>query len=134
MNHNHKAYFAIEKRLRNMGIDVDRAELIHEMTDGQSQSLKELDRDAYATLIRRLNSHFAFDQDKSWQQNPKNRMRRKVWTLLVCKMGYTEEQMEGWVEKYSKYKKPLREHSEAELKVLVTQAEAVYQSFIKGVR
>lgn len=68
----------------------------------------------------------------SVEEMRKDRMRKKVFSLMVHQMGYTKEQMLRWVVEYSPYKKPLNDHDYTELVKLVTQVEIVYNKHLKA--
>ena len=129
---NYKAYFSLEGQLKQLGFVVDRKDFILSFTGGRTDSLKELSNEEYGRFIHWISERFDFSS-KDWQQTPENRMRRKIYALFVYQMGYSKERLEQWCVKYGKYNKPLNLHSYQELVVLVTQAENVYQSFIKSI-
>ena len=127
----YKEYFAIEKKMRSMGWHGDRAELIESFTNGRKSSLRELSVKEYRAFIASLNADKkAKPEDNDWQNSPENIMRRKVYSLFVYKMQYSEPQFHKWCVKYGKFHKPLQEHTYNELVELVSQAEKVYASFI----
>lgn len=139
---NYRVYFALEKRLRDMGNNIERKELIEDFTEGKKSSLKELSAQQYRELCNWITQTFKLNETQAksdWQNSPENQMRRKIITLFI-KMGYTTasgkidlEKLDKWAEQYGHLKKPLNKYNRLELPKLVSQAEAVYYSFIKSV-
>ena len=129
-----KQYFAIEKKLNAQGNNLTRAELIENFTEGEKTSLKALSEYEFKELVITLSRTLRMTKpNKDWMKSPDNKMRRKVYGLFVKKMGYTKEGMNQWCINKGKYHKPLNDHSRKELVHLVTQAELVYESFLKEV-
>ncbi|MBN2668768.1 MAG: hypothetical protein JXR60_06020 [Bacteroidales bacterium] len=132
----YKAYFTIEKKLKAQGFVGERADLIEQFTDGKKSSLRELtDRQYKAFIIWLTNqaSGNSSNTKEDWQKSPANIMRRKVYSLFITKMDYSEDEFNAWLLKYGKFHKPLQEHSEHELVQLTSQAEAVYKSWVKEI-
>lgn len=130
------AYFSIESKIKGLGFQVDRSDLIDEYTNGNKNSLRDLSEWEYKEFIKWLNpilQNLQTLKKKDWQNSPENRMRRKIIALFVHRMDYTLEDLDYWCEKFGKFKKKLNDHSLEELSQLVTQAEKVYESFIKSV-
>ncbi len=132
---NYSAYFAIEKKIKSTGADIDRADLISQFTDGKKNSLRELTDKQYFAFLHFLNNRIAPKPEvhnglDDWQNTPSNNMRRKVYSLMVTQMRYTQAHMEEWLLKYSVHKKKLQEHTERELVDLVSQVEQVYASWV----
>jgi len=83
-------------------------------------------------LINDLRQKTSYNQES-------DTMRKKIISLFR-KMSYTLPDgkvdmcaVEVWTEKYGYLHKPLNNYTYAELPKLVTQAQAVYQSFLKSV-
>lgn len=129
-----KQYFAIEKRIKQNGFDVDRKELVETFTNGKKKGLSKLSYFEYNAFIAWIKERFDLGNKADWQNSPENKMRRKIWTLFVFQMKYSEAEMNTWCQTYGKFKKPLNQHYHDELVELLSQAEMVYQSFIKGLR
>lgn len=129
----YKAYFAIESQIKQLGVHVTRAELVEGFTNGVKSGLSDLTATEYNMFISWLQSHFDVNKNKGWQDTSENKMRRKIWVLFCQKMGFSKKEMYTWAIKKGKFKKPLKEHNLQELTVLVTQAEKVYESFLKEV-
>lgn len=130
----YKAYFAIEKQIKSNGISIERDELIQTFTEGKKCSLKSLSHGEYKEFLKWLKQSFQIGnkpkKNVNWQNSPANRMRRKVYSLFVLKMGYTEAEMNKWCVTHGAYKKRLQDHSEYELVHLVSQAEQVHNKYI----
>ena len=121
-------YFAVAKKLEKQGHQICRAELISQFTAGKKNSLRELTDQEYkyfvADLSRRLND---------FKNSPENKMRQKVYALLVYKMKFSESEMNSWCVSYSRAHKPLNEHDYQELILLVHQAQQMYNSHIAAI-
>lgn len=131
---NYSYYFAIEKQLKNIGYDVDRKELIMQFTGGKKDSLRELRPHEYIKFIDYLKTRFNMNFKGVKKRDAIVKMRQKVYVLFVLKMGYSVANYESWMLQYSKFKKPIDAHTEHELTQLVTQAEAVYKSYLREIK
>ena len=137
---NYGQYFALEKKLKASGFDGDRTALVSQFTDGKKTSLRALTDRQYKAFILWLNNYANAptvgknkNERGSWQDTAENRMRRKIYSLFVTKMGYEKEQFYAWVVKYGKFHKALQEHNNNELTALTTQAEQVYKSWVEEI-
>jgi hypothetical protein len=117
-----------------MGFEPERADLIETFTNGKKTSLRALSSREYMNFIDYLKRTFKLKSGGKWQNSAENKMRRKLWSLFVHKMGYDEAMLKAWVVSYGKFHKPLKQHTKAELIELVSQAELVYKSWLKEVR
>jgi hypothetical protein len=141
-------YFALERSIKELGFDVERSELIEQFTDGQKKSLKELSADEYTRFTTWLHTTFIQGGSRSdgrsthstaanSKYGPLNVMRRKLLALFF-KMGYQKngksnvQAVDAWCRKYGKFHKGLNEMDGAELPAVITQAEAMYQTFLEG--
>lgn len=128
---NYKAYFALESKLKRMGLRAERSELVSSFTKGAKSGLSQLTPQEYKAFIRFLQTMVGSktnqERNRDWQNTPQNRMRRKVYALLVHKLGYEESEMHQWVKKYSAAKCHLQKHSYGELVSLVSQIEQMFQ-------
>lgn len=124
---NNKLYFLLQK----LGIDSElKQEMVYRFTNGRTSKSSEMNRNECQAMINELsNSPTIGKEDK---------MRKKIISLFR-KMGYTTNDnkinmsaVESWVLKYGYLKKPLNKYRYNELPKLVSQAETVYQSFIKS--
>src|SRR5690606_6366891 len=124
---NNKLYFLLQK----LGIDAElKQEMVYRFTNGRTSKSSEMNRNECQAMLNELsNSPTIGKEDK---------MRKKIISLFR-KMGYTTNDnkvnmsaVESWVLKYGYLKKPLNTYRYNELPKLVSQAETVYQSFIKS--
>ncbi|MCO5258892.1 MAG: hypothetical protein M9916_01995 [Crocinitomicaceae bacterium] len=144
---NYAAYFAIEKKLKQNGFNLERSELIEQFTNNAKHSLKELTPFEYKEFLRWLNSTLnntpssqAREDGAARYESPeearKQRQRKKIIALLV-KIGFLKddkadmERIYAWVLKYGYKHKPLNQYTEQELPELVHQAEQFYKSHIE---
>ncbi len=138
---NYGQYFALEKKMKASGFDGDRTALVSQFTNGKKTSLRALTDRQYKAFIAWLNNYTNGETVGSnnktaqgaWQNTPENRMRRKIYSLFVTKMGYTKEQFYGWVVKYGRFHKEFQELGNDELTALTTQAEQVYKSWVEEI-
>jgi hypothetical protein len=137
MMSSYAAYFSIEKKLKNSGVNVDRTDLVHSFTNGKKDSLRALTPFEFREFIRWLNSTFSKHHDEL--ELKCNNMRRKIISLFI-KIGWVEngqadmERIYAWVIKSGLLKKPLKEYSYQELPALVSQVECIYKKFIENVQ
>lgn len=130
---NYATYFAIEKQLKSAGASVDRKDLIHAFTEGVKNSLKDLTEYEYREFIKHMN---ALLQKAKTSGGPADRQRKKI-IALFCNMGYVKDgsadmkSIHSWCEKYGHLKVNLNGYHGADLTKLVSQAEEVYNSFIR---
>lgn len=130
----YKPYFAIEKRIKNLGVNVHRSELIHSFTEGKKESLKALNEWEYKEFLKWLKSSFNLDSKKPWQGTPEDKMRKKMIQLFVHEMNYTMKGLNDWCIKFGCYHKPLNDHDKNELsKILSIAKEKVYPNYMKNV-
>lgn len=133
----YKAYFAIEKSLKRKGFTETREDYIRKFTAGKKNGLSQLSAWEYKELIKWLKSVFQNNEAKvaaDKYNTPENKMRRKIISLLKHKMNYTMADIDKWCMKYSAQHKTLQQHTLDELPTLVTQAENLYKSFLKGIK
>lgn len=133
---NYSTYFAIEKRLKELGAQPDRAELIATFTEGKKSSLKDLSDMQYKMFCNWLSQKLSTKEAENARFNsPANRMRRKV-IALFAKMDYTiddkadMERINKWCIKYGQFHKQLNDHTAPELIKLTAQVEQVYKSYL----
>lgn len=131
---NYSRYFALEKKLKQNGHIAERQELIHTFTDGRKEGLKSLTETEYREFCRWIELKFNPNTNSKECDN----MRKKI-IMLFRKMEYTlpggksdMKAIYSWVIKYGYQKKPLNQYAYNELPKLVSQAEAVYKSYVKN--
>jgi len=135
----YKHYFAIEKKLKNQGLESSRAELIENFTNGKKNSLKELSHREYNEFILWLNRQAGNTKPtKDWRNSIEDTKRKKVISLLKT-IGYIKEggkadmeRINAWCEQRGKFKKQLNKHTSAELSKLIYQAEIMYGKHVAG--
>jgi len=135
---NYKEYFAIEKTLRNKGFDFDRSELIDQFTNGKKKGLTALSAWEYKEFLLWLNRSFQNQPQQPTDSERKDKMRKKIIAIL-CKMGYKKPQggadmprIQEWATKYGATHKTFNAYSYIELTQLVTQAELMYNKYLKA--
>lgn len=136
---NYAQYFAIEKKLKSQGFDFERHELISQFTDNKKDSLKGLSYFEYAEFLRWINKKFAAMPSPEQELKDKCQLMRRKLIALFYKMNYRTPEgksdmvrINQWCAKYGKFHKELNGHSYQELTQLLTQAEAVYKSYIQS--
>ena len=87
-----KTYFAIEKKIKSKGFDVERPELVETFTNGRKKRLSKLNISAYNAFIIWLSNKFNINEDTNWQNTPANKMRRKIWSYLLNKCNILKHQ------------------------------------------
>jgi len=132
----YRTYFEIEKRLNELGANLNRVELIETYTEGRKNSLKELSAWEYKTFCNWLSQRLASTQAEHARGNsPANRMRHKI-IALFAKMDYVNDdradmdRINKWCVKYGQYHKQLNDHNAQELIKLTAQVEQVYKSYL----
>ncbi|MBC6425213.1 MAG: hypothetical protein GDA51_01815 [Ekhidna sp.] len=126
-----------------MGYDVERSEVVLEVSGGRTCSLRQLSAAEYAHLLQRLRHFLPRGRDEVSENN----MRRKV-IALFRKMGYEQAvidekgrmqfaadmpAIEAWVKKYGKFHKSLNRHTKKELAQLVSQVELMNKKDMKAI-
>lgn len=139
---NFKTYFAIEKKIKAQGFDIEREDIISQFTEGKKSGLSALTPTEYRELIKWLNVRFPSPKPVKTPtpaQAKINLQRRKIISIFR-QMGY--ELPDGkadmakiytWVEDYGYLKKPLNKYQLNEIPRLVYQAEKVLESFLKSI-
>lgn len=133
-----KTYFAIESKLKKQGFNFDRSELIGTFTADKKKGLSELTDHEYREFINWLNKRFPASKLNVPPEEEKMQLQRRKIIALFRKMGYQKDnkadmvRIYGWVLKYGYLNKSLKLYNSEELPMLVTQAENVYKSFLKG--
>lgn len=127
-------YFAIEQRMSEVGMHIDRAEIIADFTEGRTESLKDLTVSEYRELIQSLNAminHHKIQFDKN------NQMRRKVIAILT-QCGYVEhnradmQRINQWCISHGHKHCILNEYDTDGLRILITQAENMLKTQIEA--
>lgn len=134
---NFSTYFAIEKKMKRIGVQLDRSEWVSIFTDGSKSSLTTLTPTEYREFIVFMNQSLKKEQistDRELKQ------RRKV-IALFAQMGYVTEEMKSdmkrineWCVKYGHKHVELNHYHGADLTKLVSQAQETYNSFIHDIK
>lgn len=129
---NYSQFYALQKKLIQSGHKTTKEDLVADYTEGRTTSLRELSDTEFKELIASLNKMLNTTKAANWQNTAENKMRRKIIAILGHQMKYTMIHIDQWCTNYGKFKKPLNDHSHAELVKLITQAEQYYQSHMKA--
>lgn len=138
---NFKTYFAIEKKIKAQGFDIEREDIISQFTEGKKSGLSTLTPTEYRELIKWMNGRFPSEKTVKTPtpaQAKINLQRRKIISIFR-QMGYEQNgkadmaRIYKWVEDYGYLKKPLNKYQLNEIPRLVYQAEKVLESFVKSI-
>lgn len=130
-------YFAIEKDMNALGMNIDREVELIDFTGGTIKSMKELDNVSYLAFCFHMTSKLYAERVKI--KESENKQRRKI-IALFCQMGYKigekadMPRIHAWCEKSGHLHKNLNYYHGKDLVTLVSQAEQVYNSFLKGLK
>lgn len=116
----------ISTLLRLTGLEGQKAALVAGISNGRTESRKDLTYAEGMELIKYLQGEAAKVQDSS------NQMRRKM--IAKChNMGWAPAvpSLDAWCREKGYLKKPLMEYTAKELPKLVSQFDKVYQSHIR---
>ncbi len=110
-----------------------KAELAFTYSAGRTSSTSELNQDEVKALINFLK------KEAKQPDSPKEKMVRKIlsmahemrWELPGGKVDMNR--LNDWCVKYGYKHKPLDQHTESELSLIVTQFERMYQDFMQGI-
>jgi len=134
---NFSTYFAIEKKMKRIGVQLDRSEWISIFTDGSKTSLSNLTPSEYREFIVFMNQSLKKEQistDRELKQ------RRKV-IALFAQMGYVTAELKSdmqrinqWCVQYGHKHVELNHYHGADLTKLVSQAQEAYNTFIHDIQ
>lgn len=130
---NYNTFYAIQKKLKEVGHDIEKEVLVDQYTSNRTESLKEMTPFEYKEMIKDLSALLKKGEREDWQASAENKMRRKIIAIFKHQMSYTMDQIDEWCKVYGKFNKPLNDHKHHELVQLVTQAESVYKSYVKSI-
>jgi hypothetical protein len=131
----YKHYFAIEKKIKAQGFDIDREETILQFTEGKTSSLKAMSHIQYLEFLSWLNRIYLANTTAQC-----GLMRKKIISLFVRMGARTDEgridmdHINGWCVQYGYIKQPLNTYSFQELPKLVSQVEIYHKSFTENLR
>lgn len=134
---NYSTYFAIENKIKRMGVPLERDEWIEQFTEGKKNGLTQLTPNEYREFIVFMNQIL---KTESVQKDRELVQRRKV-IALFAQMGYVTEDLKSdmqrihnWCIQYGHLHKDLNHYTGADLTKLVTQAQEVYNTFIHDIK
>ena len=124
----------IHMLLNQLGMaDSDtKAGFAHTYSNGRTTHTSELEQDEVKALIDFLK------RETNLPESSKSKMTRKIlsmahemrWELPSGKVDM--KRVDDWCVKYGYKHKPLDEHTEGELSLIVTQFERMYKDFLMG--
>lgn len=132
---NYSLYFVLEKKLKLMGFDFERHDLIAQFTDNKKSSLRELSDHEYKEFLQYVSK--IVKNAKPSDYEVLNNMRRKLLAIFY-KMGYTAngktdvQAVDAWCRKYGRHHIGLNEMNRGQLAQVITQAETMLQKFIQS--
>jgi hypothetical protein len=130
--------------LSQCGLRDHKAELVREFTGGRTESSKQMTRKEAEGMIEHLESHISPQETVL----SRDKMVRKLF-YLAYEMGYDQprsdiqhlmdrkevvkQNLQGWLSgKHCKINRDLNQYSNDELRVVLSQFEAVHKSFMKA--
>ena len=119
--------------MKSAGMNIDRAELVADFTEGRTESIKDLSPLEYQRFIKALNSLLGANDTP---RDVKSQMRTKVIAIL-CNLGYTENdkpdmlRINQWCISHGHAKCELNQYSQSGLSKLIYQAEAMLKKTIE---
>lgn len=126
-------YFAIEKKMKSIGMHPDRNEMIAEFTEGRTESLRDLTPGEYREFTNQLSQLLNGDEARSDKMNT---MRRKVIAIL-CQCGFTKDgkadmkRIQEWCITHGHAHRELNRYDVIDLQKLITQSERMLISNIE---
>jgi len=149
------AYFALEGKIKSLGFDPDRHELVGQFTNGGKDGLSQLSHVEYLEFLRWLKDRFRLENpppnplpgrgsarasDREVRDRTTLDKKRKRVIANMCQAGYVLPSgkpdmmaIEKWVLQ-QKHKKPFNVLTSRELSELIVAAEGVKRHFIKATR
>jgi hypothetical protein len=136
-------FFAIKSKLEKMGDSRTHNEIVSDFTSGRKSSMKDLTDGEYKSLVGQLNQFLQSIEGERpvINRDTEQRQRRKI-IALFAKMGYTKGskadmvRIEFWVKHYGLQKQDgkvsINHYHGADLTKLVSQVEAVYETYLTG--
>jgi hypothetical protein len=135
----YNAYFAIEKKLKQNGVEVDRSVLVQEFSHGNKYGLTDLTEWELQEFNRWMRSKATELENNATEPEKCNQIRRKIIALFHKMKWQTPqgtidlERLNAWCIKYGQFHKPLNAHNLPEVTKLCSQVEEVYKTFIAAV-
>jgi hypothetical protein len=128
----------LHKLLTDLRMDAEaKRDMVSQFTDGRTESSSQM----YSAECQRLIDYLQqqANQAQSQQAQSSDLMRKKIIGFFrkkghVSANGKTDMQaVHNWCVKHGYLHKPLNQYTYQELPTLVTQAERMYQSFLKAI-
>ncbi len=132
---------AIQVTLRAKNLVFLKPNLLHDFSNGRAKHVNELTSREALELLRTLNNQplEKSNTEKESIKDKENTMRRKMIALCHNMGWYLEgtknidyKRLDDWCEKYGKYHKVLKAHTVAELPILISQFEKLYEGHLKN--
>lgn len=121
--------------LAQTGLKAHKESLVLGYTNGRSESSRDLTAQEADALIRYLSAQAKpEDADDKMRKKMIHYARQMGWEIEVPRGRKADiERLNNWCIHYGQYHKPLMEHDTAELTRLLSQFDAVYKSFLRGI-
>ena len=131
---NYRHYFALEKRLQKAGYDIDRADLVQELTKGRTSSLRELTHIEYTNLINQMR---AFSANRATYNIEIESKRKRSQVLAIATLTGLKDpndfrKFNAFMKDRSILKKPLNQYKLSELDALVQQFRGIEANYKKS--
>lgn len=134
----YQQFFAIEKKLKGHGYNLERQDIVHTFTGGAKTSLKALTPHEYKELVNWMNSELSKLSKPTKLTLDSNQKQRKKIIAVLCKVGMIKngkadmDRIYAWVMSHGYLHKHLNQYTAAELPKLVYQANEFYKSHLKA--
>lgn len=126
---------AFHATLNQLGLMDDKRYLIERMTNGRTNSARELTDQELCDMVAHLNSKQPYNEP---YKLPGDKMRKAIISM-AHEMGWRlagkadMQRINNWCVAKGKYHKKLNDHNMQELTELVSQFQIVYQKHLKTV-
>ena len=124
----------MEKRLQKVGYQIDRADLVAELTQGRTSSLRELTHIEYTHLINQMRQ-FAANRATYDMEIERKRKRSQVLSIAT-RTGLKDpndwRKFNAFMKERSILKKPLNHYKLSELDALVRQFRGIEANYKKS--
>ena len=124
----------MEKRLQKAGYQIDRADLVSELTKGRTSSLRELSHIEYTYLINQMRAFAA--ERATYDMETECKRKRSQVLAIATRTGIKEpndfRKFNSFMKERSILKKPLNRYNLAELDALVRQFRGIEANYKKS--
>ena len=131
---NYRHYFALEKRLQKAGYQIDRAEVVAELTKGRTSSLRELSHIEYTDLINQMRQFAA--ESATYDMETECKRKRSQVLAIATRTGLKDpndwRKFNSFMKERSILKKPLIKYKLSELGALVRQFRGIEANYKKS--